>query len=299
MNDGRKWKALPCVILYYSVFRDPVPKTLEDSIKHLSANIIHLDDREEQAFEEIRQILHNYLQHLLNELEDLGFLVAYDHGRFRIGPALTPKRGIEGYYYYGPGDKRERRNSLFTVDRDLYGISYEVEQFEALINNPNVSEQELQKFFEDHPHFLIGSNLAKPIPHPRFADMHGNLLIPDFVLKPVVAEQRHTKWEVLDLKLPSATLLSGPARHRGFSTAVAKAITQLRNYGDYFQNPDNSATVKSVLGHALRYPRLAVIIGRLPSQGQLEEFEKAQSREPYVRLVTYDEILETQRKLVG
>lgn len=287
------------MILYGSLFGDPVPKALEDSVKHLSVNIIHFDDRHEQAFEEIRQILRDYLQRLLNELEYLGFLVIYDHGRFRIGTALVPKRGIEGYYYYGPGDKMDRRNRLFTVDRDLCGINYEVEQFEALINSSNASEPELQKFFEDHPHFLIGSNLAEAIPHPRFSDMCGNVLIPDFVLKPIVAEQRHTKWEVIDLKLPSATLLSGSARHRGFSTAVVKAITQLKNYGDYFQNPNNSAKVKSVLGHSLRYPRLAVIIGRLPSQGLLEDFEKAQSREPYVRLVTYDEILETQRKLIG
>src|SRR5438552_16499706 len=49
-----------------------------------------------------------------------------------------------------------------------------------------------------HPHFLVGSNLAEPIPDPQFTDGDGNVLIPDFVLKPVVAQQRHTKWEILD-----------------------------------------------------------------------------------------------------
>jgi Domain of unknown function (DUF4263) len=301
MRDGRKWKVLPCIFLTYELVGS-LPT--DDPVAGKEAvTLIPYDDENEisknSAFSALKKSISDYLQRLLREMEDLGFLVAYDNGRFRIGPALNPKRGIEGYYYYGPGDRRKTSNKLFTVDRDLFGIKYEIELFEALINNPNVNESNLQKFFEEHPHFLVGSSLAEPISHPHFSDGKGNLLVPDFVMKPVVAQERHSKWEVLDLKLPAERLISGPARHRGFSSAVTKAITQLKNYGDYFQNPGNSEIVKTVLGHALRYPRLAVVIGRLPEEGQLEELERAQSREPYVRIVTYDEILETQTKLMS
>ena len=197
MSDGRKWKSLPFIFLIYELMGvAPAP---DARMKGLSVTLVPFDDDDrEPAFNLVRTTISEYLQRLLKEMDDLGFLVAYDHGRFKIGPALNPKRGIEGYYYYGPADKRKAGRKLFTVDRDLYGIKYEVEQFEALINNPVVSESDLQRFFEVHPHFLVGSNLAEPIPDPQFTDGDGNVLIPDFVLKPVVAQQRHTKWEILD-----------------------------------------------------------------------------------------------------
>jgi len=36
------------------------------------------------------------------------------------------------------------------VDRDLYGIQYEVELLEALLNRKETSEAELQQFLEEH-----------------------------------------------------------------------------------------------------------------------------------------------------
>ncbi len=293
MSDGRKWKSIPLVALLSNPLTGgPFAPPVLEGVRIVE----YQDEHDDDAIESIRQAVEEYRKRLLDELDNMGFLVSYDHGRFRVGPALKPKRDLEGYYYYGPADTREQAKCrFFTVHRDTYGVQYEVEKFEALINNPQISEPELQKFFEDHPHFLLIQDMAQALPHPRFVDQDGALLIPDFMLKPVVAEQRDSKWEVLDLKLPTSNLLSGPARHRGFSQAVIKAITQLRNYGDYFQNPANASVIKSVLGRPLRYPRLAVLIGRLPSsENEIEAFERAQSREPYVRVVTYDEILETQ-----
>jgi hypothetical protein len=130
----------------------------------------------------------------------------------------------------------------------------------------------------------------------RLESEGGHLLIPDFVLKPIVAVKRDSKWEILDLKTPQVKLLTGKAQRIQFSHQVMKAITQLRDYGDYFKNPTNSETVGRVLGHKLKHPRLAVLIGRLQEE-HLEALELAQSREPDVRIVTYDEILETQKQL--
>ena len=129
-------------------------------------------------------------------------------------------------------------------------------------------------------------------------DGSGRLLIPDFVLKPVVATQRDRNWEVLDLKRPQARLLAGPRNHRRFSQEVTSALTQLLDYGEYFENPTNMEEVERVLGHRLRYPQLAVLIGRLPSGEELSMLDRHQTRAPEVRIVTYDEVLERQKQML-
>jgi len=182
------------------------------------------------------------------------------------------------------------------VDRDLYGIQVEVEQFEVLINHPETAEGTFQRFFEEHPHFLGDLQSPLPLSHVRLEHASG-LYILDFILKPIVAYQRDTNWRVLDLKRPNAPLLAGPANHVRLSHDVTQAIAQLRDYGDYFQNPENAQRIVDALGHRLKYPELAVLIGRLRDTDP-ELLNKAQSRERDVRIVTYDEILQHQQHLI-
>jgi hypothetical protein len=230
---------------------------------------------------------------LLDEFSNLGYLVFEDHGRFRVAPALVPREVREGELYSAAGDTRPPSH-YFTVDRDVVGIQYEVETFEALIGRENVSEFELQRFFEENPHFLT-LNQFEAIPHPTFPRSERGPLIPDFILRPIVAQQRDSRWEVLDLKLPQVRLTAGPPDRPRLSHDVHKALAQLRDYRNYFQQDVNARLIEEVLGHRLRRPRLAVLIGRMPRGAGVEALEAAQA-EQTVRIVTYDEILEGQRR---
>jgi hypothetical protein len=113
-------------------------------------------------------------------------------------------------------------------------------------------------------------------------------------VKPVVAAQKDSEWEVLDLKRPSAKLLVGKANRVRLSQEVMNAIAQLRDYADYFRNPHNALKVSTKLGHKLRFPKLAVLVGRMGNL-DMEAFALAQDRERDVRIVTYDEILDRQK----
>jgi len=250
----------------------------------------------ELTFRTIDTAVREYRQRILAMFSDLGFLVSYRDGRYRVGPAMNPSGDIEGVYYDARRDQRDLRGRFFTVDRDLHGVQYEVAQFEGLINRHDTKEQELQTFFEENPHFLADARISLPLAHVRLENRTGNMLIPDFVIRPIVAYQRDSNWQVLDLKKPGARLLAGNRRHVRLSHEVTQAITQLRDYGDYFRDPENTKRVSAALGHGLRFPNLAVLIGRL-REGDIEELEKAQSREPDVRIVTYDEILQRQQLL--
>jgi hypothetical protein len=293
MKDGRKWSAIPVVILVNHLF-----SAIEsDSGSLIDATVLDTVGDYSQNIEEIGLLVGEYKNRLLNELDNLGLLVTYDQGRYRVGPALTQRPNTaEGELYFGPSDQRQK-GKYYTLDRDNFGIQYEVELFEALLNDPDVTEATLQRFFEEHPHFLFATRLMQALPHVPLHAQNGRLLIPDFLMKPIVAFQRDSNWEVLDLKLPQARLLAGPSNHKRFSQDVMKAINQVKDYKDYFENPSNADAVAAALGHPLKHPKLGVLIGRLPPGADVEALETAQAREPGVRVVTYDEILEIQKQL--
>ena len=182
-----------------------------------------------------------------------------------------------------------------TVHRETEGIEKDIEEFESLLNDPAITEPKIQAFLEDHPAILDPWMTAHALPHVRLEKGDGSVLIPDFIQRPSVAPYRDTTWRVLDLKRPQAKLLSGPSRRRQFSSEVSKAIRQLRDYGEYFSNPEHQAHVFRTLGHKLRYPRLAVLIGRGQRiSNDLEALNEEQQRHADVQIVSYDEILEQQ-----
>lgn len=293
MPDGRKWNALPIVFLAPSELDLQQIRLAMDAAKGKASEMAAVLFQEESwGATQIAAVIKEYRQHVLAELDDLGFIVAYEGGRYRVKPALKARKELAGHYYLGAADVRPEK--FVTVDRDLLGIQLEVELFEALINRADVSEAEFQKFFEDHPHFL--SVFATPLPHVRLEDSAGKILVPDFILKPIVAAQRDSRWEVLDLKMPQVQLLVGKGARRRLSQDVMKAISQVREYGNYFGDTRNTDSVERSLGHRLRKPKLGVLIGRLRSS-DVEALESQQSYTQDVRLITYDEILEEQKTL--
>jgi len=296
MPDGRKWNSIPMLVLvagYLDFFDGQNAATRLASEGRGHVEVCDISTIGEYGEVHIQSAIHTYRSQLLAELDNLGFIVTYEHGRYRVGPAFKRRAELAGRFYYGASD--QRGDHFVTLHSDLLGVQLEVEQFEHLINRKDVDERELQVFFEQNPHFL--SIVAQPIAHVPFRDPAGRLLVPDFILKPIVATQRDSRWEVLDLKRPQASLIVGSGSRKRVSHEVANAIRQLRDYGDYFADPRNAAQIEGRLGHRLRKPTLGVLIGRLRDV-DVEALESEQGRINDVRIITYDEILETQRSLL-
>lgn len=70
-----------------------------------------------------------------------------------------------------------------------------------------------------------------------------------------------------------------------------------RNSEYHCSNGSNKKVLRAILAHHQNFPRLAVLIGRMPVSGEVETLELAQSRDLRVRIITYDEILEAQKHL--
>jgi hypothetical protein len=296
MIDGKKWCSVPIIILASATRERPGEDVLDEEgdVKVRDVVLVEPNDDNNYGADEIKENVEDYRLSVLSEFDNLGFIVKFEHGRYVLGPALKSRHELEGKYYFGPADKRPE--GFTTVHRDNFGIQFELEQFEALINRPDVSESQLQEFFEEHPHFL--SALHTSLPHVRLPAKNGSILIPDFILRPIVAQERDSKWEVLDLKLPQEKLLAGKGARARLSSSVMKAIRQLRDYHENIQHPDHAEQIETLLGHRLKYPRLGVLIGRL-SNTDVQALEREQQYEAGVRIVTYDEILQQQQAQLG
>jgi hypothetical protein len=225
MPAGRRWNRIP-LFIFLQHRTDNVTRAWSDYLTICTGSVDYLYDTLVNA-------VTSYRRRLLSEFSNLGYLVFEEHGRFRVGPAMVPREDGEGELYSASGDTRPH-SPYFTVDRDIAGLQYEVEAFEALISREDVSEREIQRSFEDNPHFLT-LNQFVPIAHPQFPRKGRGPLIPDFVLKPIVAQQRDSRWEVLDLEHPHVRLTAGPADRPRLSHHVYMALAQLRDYRNYFQ----------------------------------------------------------------
>jgi len=78
---------------------------------------------------------------------------------------------------------------------------------------------------------------------------------------------------------------------------VHHAVDQVRDYGSYLSKPENIEAILRSLGYVPDVPddsKLAVLIGRSPGNEADREAWAQRQGELEVRVVTYDEILQTQ-----
>ncbi len=186
---------------------------------------------------------------------------------------------------WGPASAIQSKTKSFSTS--------EIEEFEELINSPTLREHYLQTFFERHPNFLLGTDyqsLRTGIILPN--DTEPNLK-PDFFLEPIGGKL----WDILELKLPDKQIVVGRFPRRRFAAAVFDACAQLRTYRDYFSDERNRSRVLSEHGILVRWPRLAVIIGRAPNIDEVA-LRAIQQDFPWVRIITFDELLQKAKRRI-
>jgi hypothetical protein len=295
MRDGRKWKMIPFVIMgenrhYFAEISD---------LKGRHACIISPDRSAEGILRKIQESVDNYQNRLLQEYDNRGMMVRIINGRTQISPAMKRKRKYEeSEYHYVAADRRKlARNRWLTVMRDNEGIRADVAMLEQLLDT-KANEQEMQRFFEEHPSILMQARLGIPIAHPSYASPTPNTL--DFAFTPILGAQDGDPVDLLELKGPDAPLLNNLRLHRGLSTALHRAMDQVRDYGRHLSNPMNAIRLIKKFGYLPSTPKLAVLIGRDRKDDAENELLKLRVEEQVdVKVITYDEILEGHAKQLG
>jgi hypothetical protein len=291
-RDGRKWKMLPCII----IGENPFFFYQMPDLRGRHAGIVKPDPSTDGILRQIQEKVDSYYDRLMKEYENRGMMVRFLNGRTQISPALHRKKKYEeSEYFYVSADRRGlKRNTWLTVMRDKTGIQADVSMLEQLINT-NASEQEMQRFFEEHPAILMQARLGIPVAHPHVTYPSPNTL--DFAVTPILGALQGDPVELLELKGPDAPLLNNLRLHRGLSTALHKAIDQVRDYGRFVSNPLNAIRLIKKLGYLPAAPKLAILIGRDYAEQTKEEIFRRREQELIdVKVITYDEILEGQQK---
>ncbi len=205
---------------------------------------------------------------------------------------------LDGFRYRAEPDEDSgliivRANVL--QERGLLDASI-VAALDELINDENVSEQDLQEFFEVHPSFLLGYEYkALHSQLTLFRDDSPNLR-PDFFLERADSDF----CDILDLKKPNVRLAKHPRNRSGFVAAVYDAIHQLREYRDFFEDIANREAFHCIYGLRAYRPRVTVVIGRNADLPDYEQRVRMQdSLAGHFHIVTYDDILAyaTRRQL--
>jgi hypothetical protein len=295
MRDGRKWKMIPFVIIGEKAFYFEQVSDLTG--RH--ARVIPPNPFTDGILRRIQEEVDTYYDRLLQEYDNRGMMVRIVKGRTQISPALMRKKKFEeSEYYYVAADRRKlARNRWLTVIRDNEGVRADVAMLEQLLNI-NASEQEMQRFFEEHPAILMQARLGIPISHPSYVSPKPNTL--DFAFTPILGAQDGDSVDLLELKRPDAPLLNNLRLHRGLSMALHRAIDQVRDYGRRLSDPLNAARLIKKLGYLPSTPKLGVLIGRDRKDDAEDELFKLRVEEQInVSVITYDEILEGQAKQVG
>ncbi|MGD0953836.1 MAG: Shedu anti-phage system protein SduA domain-containing protein [Methanotrichaceae archaeon] len=168
-----------------------------------------------------------------------------------------------------------------------------IEHLEELINSADTKEQDLQEFFQDHEELLTRDEYLNVYPQCILTREDESVLRPDFILEPAGGPLS----TILDIKLPSEQIIIKKKNRPRFSAKVYEYISQMREYGKYFDSSENRRKFEKKYRIKGFKPRLVLIIGRDYSSIDYQLFNQLRADLKEVEIMTYDELLLKCKKL--
>lgn len=222
--------------------------------------------------------------------EDFMYIAALEANRIVFRPVSI----LNDYVQRARSGVLSPQRALLTHFRDSFGLFTmdQIEELEALLNEPRAAEKQFQEFFVRNPHFLRQGDYREIYPHPYLCHRDAGTLIPDFIL----SDRQLSKAAIVELKLPGPRLIRRQANRDRFVSAVLEARTQLLRYRDWFRSRENRMSLMSVVGMEIYEPRLSVIIGRSSEFQDAFDRQRLRADHPDIEVVTYDDILDYARQ---
>jgi hypothetical protein len=171
-------------------------------------------------------------------------------------------------------------------------ISYELQnkalcEFQSLINNNNVKETQLQKFFEKNPIFFQSMGYKNIKPQIILEREEGDSLRPDFLLQPFGEEW----WDILDLKLPNKkTVISSKRDRYKFFESLNELIAQLREYAAYFENEKYAKRIEEKYGIKCYKPRIIGVIGNDNNEEDERQIRRLMTSYSDLKIIPFNQL---------
>lgn len=167
-----------------------------------------------------------------------------------------------------------------------------ITELEDLINTPNISEDELQKFLEKHPELILEDDYENAIPQARIVTENDSWEA-DFVLVPF---NQNNFCKIVELKLPEEKTEMKPKNgHLHIGHKLVAALQQIRDYHDAFYNDDTRNRFRERYGKNVYRPDLQLIIGRKGDFQLKRNYLDLQKKEN-VKIMDWDSFLAKQKR---
>jgi len=170
-------------------------------------------------------------------------------------------------------------------DSKRTAIGTALQDFEALINEPGTTEHIMHAFLRGHPEFLLGVD---------YRCLHSSVLLrsdrkgkrqADFMLE----YHDHPYADILELKRPQDRIYCSIRSIRHLAGAVTRAIAQLHEYQNYFEDPTWRGGFMRRNGFTAYKPTLCLVIGRTTGLSY-EEMRDMEVLHAGVKIWTYDDL---------
>jgi hypothetical protein len=184
-----------------------------------------------------------------------------------------------------PGRASERYWATFAED---------LARLEALLNEPDVTEKQIERALVGNPLFLRGLNYQAVYPQVVLPRADEGALIPDVIAEPFGSEWAH----IIDLKLAAHPVLVGRSNRAALASGIHSVVRQLREYAAYFDDRRLAQAVEDRYGFRCHRPRLVAIVGRDPSGYSPDQIQRAMTTYPDIDVVTYDHLLRAAKNLL-
>jgi hypothetical protein len=177
-------------------------------------------------------------------------------------------------------------NVLVKSSVRVHELDKAIKQFNDLLADPHASEEDFHVFFSEHPIFLTGLSYKTVRSKVVLERESAGPLIPDFFMEPASGNI----WDILDIKRPTARLWTDKKNRERFSSSVYEVVAQLREYGNYFDDPAHRSLIQTRYGIKCYKPRLVALIGTR-SDVDDNALRDAQRDLSSVTIRTYDELM--------
>lgn len=227
-----------------------------------------------------------------SDLGEQQFAVFVEEGRVSVRPF-----GTGGAVELAGARRRElgsfRTNTVQSSSQFGTGAITELER----LLNSDAREREFQMLFESYPELLTALGPYVDV-HPQVVLSRADAgpLIPDFFL-----ERLNTRFcDLCELKRADVDLVRRQQNRTRFRDAVMEAVAQLDTYRDWFEQEGRRDALLEEFGLTAFRPQAVLVIGRKNSfASDLERISNESKLPGWIRLTTYDDVLERARRWRG
>ncbi len=294
VGGGLRIKHIPMIVVTLGGYSSENIQAIQRIDPHIPVVSKHADA--DSVVKELIEAIAGYRHRLLKDFERLGLAVYWSDGRYRIAAAYRIPKQLDTEYFAGPRRRLGQTYSrlVLVLDRSRTA-EVGVEVFEKLLNDRKTTERDFQALFERYPQFLLGDQYDSYWSQPIIVSPRTEKAVsPDFVLQPHFFRTSPWTWNIVELKRHDIDVMIDKRFHPDLSRQVYRAVTQLRDYSEFFADPANQQALRTHFGGVAPKPKLTLVIGRLPRQNQ-DRYAELQGRVSGVHMTTYDEVLEFRK----